>query len=301
MFSIPRDLYVTIDKQGGERINQIYSVGKSQFNSKTGMEELTKEASDIIGMPIDYYIRVDFQGFTKIVDSLGGVNVVVEKDIYDPEYPLGETTRYQTFSIKAGPQWLDGATALKYARSRKGINSGGDFGRARRQQQLLVAIKEKALSLNVLTDPTKIQALYQSVADSIETNLTADEIIQLAKISQDFGKENIVSTVLTTYEGQCGGLLYFPDRKYFADQSIELPAGKNYDTIHELTSLIFQHPDIMKEQVAIQVLNGTKTPSVAGEVGDYLNQLCFNVVARGNADKRDHTTTTLYFCPLLLS
>lgn len=295
MLSLPRDLYVKSEKlKTGERINQIYAVGKNEINSKAGMDALTEIASGITGLKIDYYAKVDFGGFVKIVDDLGGVDVVVEKDIYDPYYPLGETTHYQTFSIKAGAQHLDGATALKYARSRK---TTSDFDRARRQQQLLMAIKEKALSMNVLTDPGKIQAIYDSLKDSIETNMTVDEIIGLAKMAKDFGKENIMSNVLSDDPTACGGFLYTPAREFFDGAFVLLPAGKNYDSIKEMTDLIFQNGDVIKSQPVIQVLNGTKTPNLAGEVGVYLNRICFNVVYYGNADTKDHAVTTIYYQP----
>lgn len=298
MLSIPRDLYVKSEKlKTGERINQVYAVVKNNVNSKAGMEALKEIASGIAGVPIDYYAKVDFAGFEKIVDSLGGIDIMVEKDIYDPYYPLGETVQYQTFSIKAGPQHLDGATALKYARTRKGTNSGGDFGRARRQQEIINAIKEKALSMNVLTDPGKIQALYGSLQDSIETNFTVDEIIELARVAKDFGKESMLSTVLSVDPDECGGFLYFPAREYFADASVELPAGKNYDSIHEMTDLIFNYPDVIKARTPIQVRNGTKKEGIASEVGEYLYRDCFNVTRVGNAEAKDLTATTIYYLP----
>ncbi len=295
MLSLPRDLYVKSQKlQTGERINQIYVLGKNQINSKAGMEALAEIASGISGLQIDYYAKVDFQGFVKIVDSLGGVDLEVEKDIYDPYYPLGETTHYQTFSIKAGYQHLDGATALKYARSRK---TTSDFDRAHRQQLLLNAIKEKALSMNVLTDPGKIQALYNSLQDSIETNFTVDEIIEFAKISKDFGKESLVSNVLSDNPDICGGFLYTPAREFFDGAFVLLPAGKNYDSIHEMADVIFNHADIVKANPEIQVLNGTKTANLATEVGIYLNRDCLNVTHYGNADTKDHAVTTIYYVP----
>ena len=295
MLSIPRDLYVKSEKlKEGERINQIYSVGKNLYNSATGMQELADIASGITGVQIDYYVKVDFKGFVKIVDSLGGVDVVVEKDIYDPFYPLGETTRYQTFSLKAGPQHLDGETALKYARSRK---TTSDFDRALRQQQLMMAIKEKALSLNILTDPGKIQELYNSLSDSIETNLSVNEILGLAKISKDFKKENVLSNVLSDNPAECGGFLYTPAREFFNNSSVLLPAGKNYDAIHTFTKLLFMHPDLLKTQDQIQVLNGTKTPNVAGEVTSFLNRICLNVIYYGNAANRDIQQSTIFYKP----
>ncbi len=293
LLSIPRDTYVKTDQfPEGERINQIYVLGKNAVNSATGMKDLENVISGITGLQINYYAKVDFAGFTKIVDSLGGVDVNVEKDIYDPFYPLGETTHYQTFSIKAGPQHLDGATALKYARSRE---TTSDFDRARRQQELMTAIKDKAFSLNILTDPGKIQAIYDSIKDSIETNLNVDEIIELAKISKDFTKDNIFSHVLSDNQSSCGGFLYQPARDFFGGAFVLLPAGKNYDSIHEMTDLIFNHEDVMKDDTPIQVLNGTKTGNIAGDVTDYLSRDCFNVVYYGNADQKNIATTTIYY------
>jgi len=293
MLSIPRDLYIKDENTSGERINQVFIEGKQKTNLQGGINNLVSVVSGITGLQIDYYAKVDFGGFTKIVDSLGGVDVVVDKDLYDPYYPLGETTHYQTFSIKAGPQHLDGATALKFARSRE---TTSDFDRARRQQKIITAIKEKALSLNILTDPSKIQALYDSVKDSIDTNFTVDEIIELAKVSKDFNKDNIVSHVLSDNPDSCGGFLYSPARDFFAGASVLLPAGKNYDSIHEMADLIFNHDDVLKSDPPIQVLNGTKTP-VAGDVTSYLSRDCFNVVYYGNAATKTVATTTLYYQP----
>jgi len=295
MLSIPRDLYVKSSKlDTGERINLIYYLGKQKFNSKAGMEELKEIVSGIAGIQIDYFAKVDFEGFEKIVDSLGGVDLLVEKALYDPYYPLGETTRYQTFSIKAGMQHLDGKTALKYARSRK---TTSDFDRAKRQQDLISAIKEKALSLNVLTDPGKIQALYGSLQDSIETNFTVDEIIELGRVGKDFGKESVISNVLSDNPYQCGGYLYTPAREFFGGAFVLLPAGKNYDSVHEMTEMIFQHAPVVKEQSPIQILNGTKTGNLAGEVSDYLTRICMNIVKVGNAVTKDLTASTIYYQP----
>jgi LCP family protein required for cell wall assembly len=294
MLSIPRDLYIKDKTIDGQKLNVVYTYGKNAVNSAAGMQDLVEVASGITGLQIDYYAKVDFDGFTKIVDSLGGVDLVVPKDIYDPFYPLGETTKYQTFSIKAGPQHLDGDTALKYARSRE---TTSDFDRARRQQQLMTAIKDKALTLNILTDPSKIEAIYNSVQSSIETNLSVEEIIELAKMSKDFNSQNIVSHVLSDDPASCGGFLYSPARDFFGGAFVLLPAGKNYDSIHEMADLIFNHDDVLKDEPAIQVLNGTKTGLIAGDVYDYLSRDCFNVVYYGNAAQKNIPATTIYYAP----
>jgi LCP family protein required for cell wall assembly len=302
MLSIPRDLHVkstNITDSYGDRINRIYSLGKNKTkNPEQGMEDLKQIVSEVTGVPIQYAIKVDFEGFKKIVDSLGGVDVTVEKDIYDVEYPLGETIHYQTFSLKKGPQHLDGETALKYARSRHGKgNERSDFDRSARQQQLLEAIKEKALQLNLLTDAGKIYPLYNSLSSSIETDLTLNELIELAKIGKDLGKESIVRHLLTDIPFSCGGFLYTPPREQFGGAAVMKSKDKNYESIHFFTENLFKNPLLFKKQGSIQVLNGTKTPNMAGEVSEILTDLCLNVVYFGNAQDRNLETSTIYYQP----
>ncbi len=295
MLSIPRDLYVNSKKlNSGERINQIYSIGKNKFSSQEGMEELKDVVSNITGVPIDYYIKIDFKGFKKIVDSMGGVDVVVEKDLYDPYYPLGETTGYETLSISKGPQHFSGEIALKYARSRE---TTSDFDRARRQQQIISALREKALSLDVLSDPTKIKSLYDSVDSSIETDLSLNEIIELAKVAKDLGKDSTITRVLNDNPVACGGLLYTPSRDYFSGAFVLLPAGNTNQYIQEFTNNFFANALTAEDQAPIQVLNGTKVPNLATDVLTYLNRLCYNGFFSGNASNTSLTNTTIYYQP----
>ncbi len=297
MLSIPRDLYVKSGQlKSGERINEIYSIAKNRFkSSELGMEELKNVTAALTGIRIDYFIRIDFKSFKKLVDSIGGVNIMVEKDIYDPYYPLKETVQYEPFAIKAGLQHMDGEIALKYARSRK---TTSDFDRAHRQQQLLTAIKEKALSLNLLTNPSKIQEIYAAVNAGIETDLSVNEIITLAKISTELKKQNVHSFVLGDNPNECGGFLYTPAREFFNGAYVLLPAGNSYDDIHLFTRTIFDYPQIVSEKDPIQILNGTKKPNIASEVTNFLSRMCFNVIHYSNAENRNLTETTIYFRPL---
>lgn len=291
MLSLPRDLYIDDKLTGGQRINKLYDTYLVKYkNSAKAMGELEKTVSEMTDMPIQYYIKIDFNGFVKIVDALGGVDVNVEKAIYDNTYPLGETEKYTTFKIDAGPQHLDGETALKYARSR---HTTSDFDRARRQQLLLAAIKEKAFSLELLTNPTKIQNLYNSVADSLETNLSVAEIIELAKLAKDINKDNIQSRVITDDYGNCGGLLYTPVRDYFGGAAVLLPAGEKYEEINKFSHNYFNSPSLLTNE--IQVLNGTKTSGLALTALNRLSRECLNVVYYGNAANRELKTSTIYY------
>ncbi len=298
MVSIPRDLYVKTSQTGKSKLNEVFWLAKKQYGKQQGLYVLKEVASEILGQDIQYYVKVDFDGFVKIVDALGGVDVDVEKDIYDVEYPLGETINYTTFSLKKGLRHLDGATALKYARSRHGKgNERGDFDRARRQQILLNAIKEKAFSLNILTDPGKIKAIYDSVSESIDTNLTLGEIIEMAKIAKDFNKDAIFSTVLNDDPTECGGYVYTPAREYFDNASVMLPASNKYDYIHDFTNFVFNNTSAIKKAEGIQILNGTKTPGLAYEVFGVLSRYCMSTVYYGNAENRDQEKTTIYYKP----
>lgn len=293
MLSIPRDFYVDIDDLGGgTRINQVYELGKKNYDSVTGIEYVKKAVEDITGVDIHYYVKIDFTGFRDIVDSLGGIDIYVDNAINDPYYPKEGTILYETFRLEAGQQSLDGDTALKYARSRK---TTSDFDRSKRQQKLLFAIKNEAMKKDLLLNPGKIGNLYDAVKKNIETNLSMGHIIELAKISKDFNQNNIISKVITDDPTSCGGFLYVPERELFGGAYVLVPIGNDYHFIHEYVDLSFHYPELNKNPVQIQILNGTKTPGIAGEGKEMLKRLCFDVIRFGNARSQDLETTSLYY------
>ncbi|MFC1600356.1 LCP family protein [Patescibacteria group bacterium] len=293
MLSIPRDFYVNVeDLGGGQRINGIYEMGKDKYDSVTGIKYVQETIEDITGIDIHYYVKIDFRGFEDIVESLGGVDIFVDEAINDPYYPKEGTILYQTFTLPSGQQTLDGETALKYARSRK---TTSDFDRSKRQQKLLFAIKNKAMKKDVLLNPGKISDLYGAVKSNIETNLSLGHIIELAKISKDFNQENIISRVITDDPTSCGGFLYTPERDLFGGAFVLVPIGNDYHFIHEYVDLIFHYPELNRNPVQIQILNGTKTPGIAGEAKEMLKRLCFDVIRYGNARNQEIDNTSLYF------
>jgi len=298
MLSVPRDLFVETKQTGRSRINEVLYAAINKYGKEEGMTVLKDTISKLTGLPIQYYLKIDFGGFEKIVDDLGGVDLIVEEDIYDPEYPKDGTILYETFSIKKGPQHLDGKTALKYARSRHG-NSGGDFGRAKRQQQLIYALKDKALSMDILTSPAKIQKLFASVSDSIETNLSLAEIIELAKLAKDMGKESTVPLVMNDDPTACGGLLYTPAREFFSGASVLLPAGNEYDYINLFVNNVYSKIASVEaaKNEKIQILNGTKTAGIAYEGMSLISRFCLNTVYYGNGTDRTLEESTIYYLP----
>ncbi len=294
MLSIPRDFYVRSKSLGNIKINSLYPLAKNKYGKKEAIKKLEDAVTKITSIPIQYYVKMEVKGYKEVVDCMEWINIRVKKRIYDPYYPKGETIKYETFIIEKGPQHLDGETALKYARSRK---TTSDFDRAKRQQQIIYAIKDKALKLNIITNPAKIQALYNSVAENLETNLSIQEIIQLAKITKDFKKEDIIPIVLNDDPQSCGGLLYTPIRDYFGGASVLLPAGNNFSYIKLFTNTTLNNIDIIEKQEEIQVLNGTRIPGLAWEGLELLNRFCLNGAYYGNASERNLKESTIYYKP----
>lgn len=168
LISIPRDLLVKMPGQNiYTKINALYSLGNSP-------EFIQKKIGEISGLPIDHYIVVDLQVIKELIDKMGGVNILVQKDIYDIHYP-GPNHSFQTFEIKAGWRYFDGETALKYIRSRY---STSDFDRMERQQQVVEATKNKLSSLKIW-NLKEIAGIGQSLSSHIKTDLNPWEIWQV--------------------------------------------------------------------------------------------------------------------------
>lgn len=163
LISLPRDLVVN-----GRRINEYYM--------KYGIDPLRKEIQTITGHYPEKYVVVDLKGFETLIDRLGGIDVTVEKAIYDPSYP-GPNGSYQLFSLETGPQHLDGKTALQFARSRK---SSSDFERAKRQQQVIEAVRAKATALELSKHLDDLAGLYAALQDSIKTDVGLLDILSYA-------------------------------------------------------------------------------------------------------------------------
>jgi LCP family protein required for cell wall assembly len=153
---------------------------------------VVKELSFLVGVPIQYFAAVDLNGFRRLVDAVGGVTVDVERPIDDPQYdwldgsPLG-------FHLAAGPRRLDGRLALAYVRSRYGAGDN-DFTRARRQQLLLLALRDR------LTDPAmlpRLPELVQIAGDTIRTNFPADRVAEMLQLAGQVDRAAVTQVVLS--------------------------------------------------------------------------------------------------------
>lgn len=228
LISIPRDLYVSIPGYGKGKINSAYSDGYSKNKKPEEGANLTKETiSQTFNIPIHYYIRGDFAALTKLVDTVGGVTINVSKAIYDPYYPDDQMKGYSPFKISAGIHTLDGKTALKYARSRETTN---DFDRSRRQQEIIIALKDKMLSAQTLTNPKKISDILSILGDHIHTDIGTPEIKYFSSISKDLSANNIITKVfdnstkggLVSDSSTSAGYILLPRSGNFKNMSSEI-------------------------------------------------------------------------------
>lgn len=280
LLSIPRDLYVAYSSNTAGKINALYPMGQKQGE---WINLLAKKVSEITGQPIHHYAVIDFSGFKSIVDALGGVEVDVPKKIYDREYP-NNNWGWEIFSLEKWLQTLDGATALKFARSR---HSTSDFDRSHRQQLLVQAIKDKALSLGIITNPSKISELVESVRNNLSTDLTVGDLVDIGVNFKDMSNNDIVTY---SYNDSCSGAicmpgsyLYVPVRDNFGGEWVLLPNGatksrlSRYDAMRQYAGLIFNFPHLKDETVAIHIVTNGKNITQARNIRQNLQQLGFPI------------------------
>lgn len=194
MMSVPRDLYVDIPGYGRNRINTAFVYGAQNGGPAGGAELAMETVSYNLGVPIDHYVLVDFSAFIKSIDTIGGIDVYVPKDLYDSQYP-DMNYGYDPLYIPAGTQHFDGTLALKYARTR---HADSDFGRAYRQQQVLLSARSKIMSLGFNEMLEKLPQLYQNVSDGVRTDMPLTDLISLAAAAGAVPTESINTGVLDT-------------------------------------------------------------------------------------------------------
>jgi LCP family protein required for cell wall assembly len=282
LVTLPRDLYVPIPGVGDGRINQANFYG-ALYKYPGGGPALAKKTVEYnFGRRIHYYVLVDFEGFRKVVDTLGGIDIDVPKAIYDPQYP-DENYGFRPVQIPAGRVHMNGDMALVYARVR---HTDSDFGRSRRQIQVLLAIRDKALRLDLLP---KVPSLLQSMWGTIETDMSPQEVLALAVSASKVKTENIKTatidqTMTVEFVTAQGAAVLWPDRAKI---------GQLLEQIIPSDSLADLAAQVKKEGARVLVLNGTSNAQLAERTAKYLQAQGYVINAYGNADRFDYTKTVL--------
>ncbi|MDO8505124.1 MAG: LCP family protein [bacterium] len=325
LLSIPRDLQVNIPGYGYRRINSANAYAESN-QSGSGSSAAATVITKITAQPIHYFVRLDFTAFKEIIDSLDGIEVDVDKAFYDPFYPDADFG-YAPVSFESGKQTMNGERALKFARSRHGTNGeGSDFARARRGQKVLVALRERLLSFDVLLRPKRIKSILESLDSHIQTNISFWEGMRMANLFKDADTNLIVNRVL---DASPEGMLV--ERNYNGAFVLEPKTG-NWDAISKVAAGIFDaapspipslrgvpptpadgaddaaistpkkiasppkpeaQSDISSYPI-IEIQNGTTIAGLAAKTAQKLELVGFNTSTIGNGSIRDVKTTIVY-------
>lgn len=302
LLSIPRDMSIPMEDGGGWRkINNINAYAEADSKGSGGLAA-SQAIGDVLNIPIDYYVRLDFQGFINIIDELGGIQVYVDNTLNDESYPIMGNeedvweNRFEHLYIEEGWNEMDGELALKYVRSRHAAGSeGSDFARSKRQQKVLEAVKEKFLSKWTLFKPKMISDILSEVDEHVSTNLKAWEIVKLWDIFKKINSENIVSKGL---DNSPNGLLV--DMITEQGAYVLIPRSGDFAEIQYMVNNIFSDAPvetkkrIVTETASIEVLNGTWVNGLASQIALDLEKYGFEIVHVGNYARRDFEKSEIY-------
>ncbi|PJF44618.1 MAG: hypothetical protein CUN55_03060 [Phototrophicales bacterium] len=195
VLSIPRDIYVTFPLGLGQgKINTANIVGENNQYPGGGPAFAKRVVSELLGIPIHYYVMINFDAFLTFVDAIGEVEVCPPEPIDDPKYPDG-SYGYRPIHFDAGCQMLGAERLLEYSRTRATAN--GDIDRAARQQEVMFAIRDKIVSVTGLTNLLRnATTIWDSVSENIKTDLSFNEILGLAPFIEEVPRENIVNATI---------------------------------------------------------------------------------------------------------
>jgi LCP family protein required for cell wall assembly len=303
MISIPRDLAVKINNHGVRKINNADAFGEAE-QANGGGEYARKIFEQTFGMSIPYYARVDFTAFKELVDAIGGININVQRSFVDTSYP-GPNKSFQTVSFETGIQQINGERALMFARSRHGSNGeGSDFARAKRQQLVLAAFKEKMLSASTYLNPITLQKIISSLSQHIITNLDFGQTMYLVGMAKELDTDNIKNLVIDDSPNGFLKSIIGEDGAYLL-----IPKNGNFSQINSAINNIFEAsgtiavyiPDQTKTvpvtaaipSVKIEIQNGTWQPGLAAFKKQELEKDGLLITSIGNSAKRPIATTTI--------
>jgi LCP family protein required for cell wall assembly len=287
MFSLPRDLYVQIPGYGYAKINEAHADGERDKKSE-GPDLARETVEKVMGISIQYYVRVDFSGLAEIVDSIGGVTVEVENSFCDYAYPTERKGDTSKVCFEKGKQNMNGTKALQYSRSRHALGvEGSDFARSKRQQRLLVAIKEKALSGSTLANPKKMIELIEVLGKHIKTDAQMTEMLRVFELSKGIDSSKIINK---NFDNSPEGLLVSTS----GDEGYILkPRTGNFKEIQGVVKNIFAVIAMREEKASVALYNGTWNTGLATRLASEMKNDGYNIVTSGDADNKNYTKTKI--------
>lgn len=298
LLSIPRDLYVETDDHGSMKINAVYATAKNsvlhgrrvdnqeQAAEAAGFAAIRDTVEDSMGVPVHYHVMVDFEAFQKAIDTVGGVTIEAPEALYDSNvaWENGGSSRLAV----AGTNHFNGHQALLYARSRMG-SARGDFDRAERQRLILLALKDKVLSVGTFSNPLKISQLLDAFGSHVSTDLSLNEVMRLYDLSREIDGSKIASIGLADPPND------YVSTANIGGQSVVVPKAGigNFKEIQHFVRNNLKDGFIRNENASILILNGTDRTGLAGRRSDELKSFGYNVIGVGDAPSSDYQQTTL--------
>lgn len=290
LLSIPRDLWVKIPGNGYDKINAAYTYGKQNSKAKTlagqeqdGIKLLDQTLQPIISIPIHYHALFDFTAFKDIVNDLGGVTFYVPEQLYDPT--IAWENAYNSVIAQKGTQTFNGQRALLYAKSRE---TSSDFARGERQRQLLVAIKDKALSLGTFSNPVKVVQLLNSLGQNVYTDFDNGSIKCLYKQANQIPSSSIKSLDMVTPPHN----LLTTDN--MNGRSVVVPkAGEfDYSAVQNYIRTTLKDGYLAKENASVAIYNATSVAGAATAQSKVLKSYGYNVTTIDNSPAPTNPATT---------
>ena len=276
MLSLPRDLYVDIPGHGKGKINSAFAFG--------GAPLMVETVQNFTAVPINHYVEVDFVGFQAIVNELGGVTI---------DFPYPARDAKSGLNVSAGSQTLDGTQALAYARSRsyQELQDGSwvsvdasDFGRTRRQQQLIFAIVRGLARPSSLLEMGNLVGTFAEYL-TVDQSLADGSLVQLAFKMRSVRPGQIEATTLPGEVGTVGEASVVLVSQPEADQVLaRLRAGE---------SMLNVDPS----ELSVRVLNGNGVSGSAGAMADKLETMGYSVLGVGDAERKNFASTTVLVRP----
>jgi LCP family protein required for cell wall assembly len=300
LLSVPRDMYVE-DANGNEmKINAIYSSAKQKKLSQVGDSDADKQSaedvglkaikdtvSDILGVPVHYYVMVDFTAFKESIDTVGGITIDVKEPLYDAS--MAWLNGGSSLLADEGLQTFNGTRALMYARSRYG-SSRGDFDRTERQREVILALQQKVLAVGTFSNPVKVVELLNTLGNNVRTDLNGtSELKRLYEIAQNIPGDKFVSVgladppnVLVATDNIGGLSVVVPTEGLF-----------QYDNIQSYVRNTLRDAFLKKENARVAILNGTGVAGLATGREKELKSYGYNIVLIDNAPTDDYQQTQL--------
>ena len=298
LLSVPRDLWVKKASGSAGKINEVFANAREASLAKTkdkdaatkaGAEASQKVLTEVLGIPINYYVVLDFNGFIKAIDAVGGIQINITPDLAVSEQMWDDINKKPYYlNVQPGLQQFDSTRALFFSRSRH-TSARGDFDRAERQRAVIVALKEKVQSAGTYANPVKVTQLLSAFGDHVRTDLSINEVMRLYDISKNITPDKVASIGLADK----GNVMVVGDS--INGLSVQVPkAGVfNYADIQSFVRNSLKDAFIKNENATISVLNGTSFEGLAGRKATELKSFGYNVTSTGNAPNKNFTKTVI--------